>query len=166
MEQQAARASCFEALKTRFVVCISVYVSKIEYCAKRIQNHQHAPNHYKSTSDLACSLYSSGGPHCMNWLQFMQWSTTGTNVCMYSVSCLGSPKTHACTSGTRVPVNPLVIVLNGRHLKINVHHCMWTSRCCHDNQACFRVKGGSAMKKGSRADTGDKDGDRNGEWSR
>lgn len=47
-----------------------------------------------------------------------------------------------CNSGTSVPVNPLVIVLNGRHLKINVHHFMWTAGGCHDNRSCFCVKGG------------------------
>lgn len=49
---------------------------------------------------------------------------------------------NICNSGTSVPVNPLLIVLNGRHLKINVHHFMWTTGGCHDNQACFCVTGG------------------------
>lgn len=49
---------------------------------------------------------------------------------------------NICNSGTSAPVNPLLIVLNGRHLKINVHHFVWTTGGRHDDQACFRVKGG------------------------
>lgn len=49
---------------------------------------------------------------------------------------------NICDSGTSVAVNPLLIILNGRHLKINVHHFMWTTGGCHDNQACFCVTGG------------------------
>lgn len=44
-------------------------------------------------------------------------------------------------SGTSGEVNPLLIVLNEKHLKINVHHFMWTTGSCHDNQACFCVTG-------------------------
>lgn len=59
---------------------------------------------------------------------------------------------NICDSGMSVPVNPLQIVLNGRHLKINVHHFMWTTGGCHDNQACFHVKGGqlSLCQQGGR----------------
>lgn len=58
---------------------------------------------------------------------------------LWSMSCRVR---NVCDSGVNAPFIALLIVLNGRHLKINAHHFMWTTWGCHDNRACFHVKEG------------------------
>lgn len=41
-----------------------------------------------------------------------------------------------------VPINPLLIVLNEMHLKINMNHFVRTTGGCRDNRTCFCVTGG------------------------